>query len=233
MIKLRDRNTPLFAQEAPLDDREFLSTDGKLLNLSYPSAYGAKELELYIEKIAKDHPIYETVETLAIETDCVSSMPENVAKFKKLTTLIIEGCRFTCLDMKYVPRTVKHIDFSEHSNLSPMCAEGMDRLVELETVMLTFEAFFIEGWLLKEFNEEELKLVVPIPVLPKLHSITLDIGEGEYELCEDEYNPGWKEDLIGHPLLEKVKHLVTDMSLRKNNRGTCYVLVELAVKNSC
>lgn len=73
-------------------DDQFLSTDGKFLNLSKPDAVGTDELEWYIDEVALSHPIYDTVDTLFIDTEYCTSMPANVSKFKNLKSLTVHGC---------------------------------------------------------------------------------------------------------------------------------------------
>ena len=204
---------------------QFLSTDGKFLNLSHPDAVGTDELEWYIDEVALSHPIYDTVDTLFIDTDYCNSMPVNVSKFKNLKSLTVHGTRFWDIDLQHVPATVTHLDISGNANLKSKCINGMEKLVELERVLLTTMAFYIQDFFYDyKVDDEDLSEVIPLPLLCKLSIIEL------HTLCfllEPTRDPKWAENLLKHPLLQNIKHVIKSITLELTNEGLEYVLIKL------
>jgi hypothetical protein len=105
----------------------------KSLRLDYYSAEGfdgckEESYNNYFDELNE----YDTLEELYIHTDFIHNLPSNVLKFTKLKKLEIAGSRFWNLTMERVPVSVEKLIMTEHSNLSPRCIIGMNRLVNLK-----------------------------------------------------------------------------------------------------
>ena len=156
----------------------------------------------FFDKLDNEINSYTNVKSLYIETDFISYLPENVMKFKNLISLRVSGSRFWDLNMEQVPTTVKYLSFIEHSNLANDCVKGMERLVNLEILIIDEEPFRI---ITHETNyNEEYEEIIPVVDLPKLKTIFLDkyfnmsIFEGD---CSDEH-------ITNNPFFNNIRHRI-------------------------
>lgn len=127
-----------------------LSKDGRLLDMVYidwkfrdlfgtPSTsfrHDQERFSRFFDMLDKQYNCYSTVTHVRIESDAINTIPENIARFKHMHTLQVEGSRFWYLSMRDVPNFVQHLAFIHHSNLQAECLDGMAQLTQLRTLTL-------------------------------------------------------------------------------------------------
>ena len=112
--------------------------------LVYPSLQDGTstvEYDALFDDLDNRYRIYDTLQTLTIETDGINHAPESLLKFRSMKRLTISGSRFWLLHMNETPRSLVELDFSSHSNLSSSVCEHADDHHELEILRLSYHAF--------------------------------------------------------------------------------------------
>jgi hypothetical protein len=182
----------------------FLSHSWTYLHLSYPGVRydfdgaGYDELFDYLNDI---YSIYELVDNLYIETDFINRIPANVMKFVNLEKLTITGSRFWDLNMTQVPPSVTKLDLTEHSNLSTNCIIGMEKLTNLEELVLDGYPFDL-GIFTTASREDRYEKCGALANLPSLKEVAFKWGGvwPPHELVD-----GWKDVIIKHEIFSNIK----------------------------
>ena len=68
--------------------------------------------------------------------------------------------------MEQIPQTIKKLIMTKHSNLQPKCINGMDKLVNLECLMIDMDPFDFRIFEYAEHNDNENIVILPIPPMP-------------------------------------------------------------------
>jgi len=118
-----------------------ITADGKSMHLNYYFAdnfdsASAQGYDMLFDELHKELDLYNTLEKLVLTTDFINCIPNNVEKFTKLKTFVLDGTRFWNANMERLPTSIEVLDFTRQSNLSPSCIKGMERLVNLKELYL-------------------------------------------------------------------------------------------------
>lgn len=172
-----------------------ITSNMKELRLSYVITDNYDE---YLDMLDDKYNIYTYVESFYLETDFIYELPKNVSKFGKLLKIQVCGSRWWDLDMTFIPKSIKHVTFTEQSNLSEKCLNGCETLINLETLELSdiydITARIDEYYYVFDDNQ------LCIPFIPSLKQINIELNSCRYEL----------------ELKENFRKILLDMVLFKN-----------------
>jgi len=157
--------------------------------------HDGKEYDWLFDRLKK----YDTLTELRLITDFINVLPANLLKFSKLKKLCVKGSRFWNLTMEQIPASVEILDLTQHSNLSPNCLIGMERLANLKELYIN-DVFGVLAFGVEETDGN------PIPSLPKLEKIVFESGVYSWKKPE----PGWENRVRELSLLKNLR--IRDMS---------------------
>jgi hypothetical protein len=143
-----------------------------------------------------------------LQTDFIGSIPSNISHFVNLKHLEVSGSRFWNLKMSQVPVTVTKLILVHHTNLSPECTKGLERLVNLEHLELDIHPFglyhIFDGGEYDN-NNENYDDIIPIYNLPKLKMIVLESGIG---FRKNELLDNWRDIVKNNKLFDNLRYRI-------------------------
>lgn len=195
----------------------FISVDRKTLVLSYLIDDQDQETGYndFFDRLDREEGTYLKLNELIFETDFIHSIPSNILKFQNLIHLTVRGSRFWNLNMKQVPLSVKKLTLIDHSNLSPQCIEGIERLTDLTEVQLDVKAFnfsdiFYGSNSRITSHQMENEQIIEFPCLPELKKISFHTG---ISYQREDLNQGWKKIFKNNHIFNQIRDRIVKINL--------------------
>lgn len=152
-----------------------LSQDRTVLHLSY---YGGPRTVDQRHDYTEAHTrlfealdVYDSLQTLIISTDFMNQLPEACLKFTCLEALVVKGTRWWDLNMQFVPKSVKKVEFIDQSNLMWSCVNHIERLTNLSQLFLDLDL---------EENDDPDEFTQALPYLPSLREVSFTHNKEDF-----------------------------------------------------
>lgn len=194
-----------------------ITRDGKCFYISYVLDYEKIFVELNLSM-----NIYKTLETLIFEDCSTHELPNIISKFQSLTSLELKGSRFWNLLVAACPVSLKRLLLIDQTNLQSFCLCGMQNLVNLEEIYLTFEAF--DFGCIFGIETKNDKNLVPIYPLVTLKIIRFYVGRS---LDPTRLIKKWKLAFQNHVLFAAIKARISKVNLNMYEK---FPIIQIVLK---
>ena len=100
-----------------------------------------KAWNIFIDNKNDVYDIYSNCEELFLVTDFYFVLPKVFLKFERLKKITVNGLRWFGLNCRQIPVTIEYLDLYSQ-NLPRNALDGIDRMKELRTLILPYNAFY-------------------------------------------------------------------------------------------
>ncbi len=161
------------------------SFENNILVLKYPAIEDISNSDEHgwyeaLDDLDQNFNVYDNATELLLDTDFYYYFPKVFLKFNNLKKVTLSGCRWVYIDCYQFPKTIELLILNDQSNLPSTVLNGMETLVNLTEIFLSFETFFDCDAC--PLTSSKFKDIIPIYDLPTLKTIRFVSGScGNFE----------------------------------------------------